>query len=203
MLRALRAQMGVMLGGTTLFDASVFGSLTVYENIASPLRLCDDDAVHTCTTQWLHALLDGFADRMPEELLPAHTRRRIALGRALVPDRPLVVLDDVDLCMDATTAARTVQGIRNAQQRTGATMLMTTHDIKWPGLWETGSRFSPTGGSWPAVRRRSYWTVWSTPRTSTTVSASRTAWAHRRSGSSAAGAGTGRSPSIRGWPRMR
>ena len=130
-LRALRAQMGVMLGGTTLFDASVFGSLTVYENIAYPLRLrgSDDDAVHTRTTRWLHALqLDGLADRMPEEL-PAHTRRRVALGRALVADQLLVVLDDVDVCMDATTAAPTVRAIREAQRRTGATMLVTTHDI--------------------------------------------------------------------------
>jgi phospholipid/cholesterol/gamma-HCH transport system ATP-binding protein len=131
-LKALREDMGVLLGGATLFETSVFGSLTVYENLAYPLRLRgdDEDAIHALTTRWLRTL--GLADvhaRLPEELA-AHTRRRVALGRAMITERPLVVLDDIDLGLDSLTTARTVQAVRDTQSRTGATMLVTTHDIE-------------------------------------------------------------------------
>lgn len=130
-LAAMREATGVLLGGSTLFETSVFGSLTVYDNVAAPLRLsaADDEFVHATVTWWLRTLgLDGHADRLPAEL-SARMRRRIALGAAMAGGRPLIVLDDVDLGLDAPTAARAVEAIRTAQRRTGATMLVTTHDI--------------------------------------------------------------------------
>lgn len=130
-LAAMRKATGVMLGGSTLYETSVFGSLTVYDNVAAPLRLsaADDEFVHATVTWWLRVLgLDGDADRLPEQL-SARMRRRVALGAAMAGGRPLIVLDDVDLGLDATTTARTVEAIRQAQRRTGATMLVTTHDL--------------------------------------------------------------------------
>ncbi|MBN9097848.1 MULTISPECIES: ATP-binding cassette domain-containing protein [unclassified Pseudonocardia] len=128
----MREDVGVLLGGSTLFQTSVFGSLSVYENIAYPLRLRgdDEDSVHALTTRWLRTLgLADVHDRLPEEL-SAHTRRRVALGRAMVTERPVVVLDDIDLGLGSTTMARAVQAVRETQARTGATMLVTTHDIE-------------------------------------------------------------------------
>lgn len=130
-LKALRAEMGVLLGGSTLFETSVFGSLTVYDNIAGPLRMRDmsEESIHATVTWWLTTLgLDAVADQLPEQL-SARMRRRIALGAAMAGDKSLIVLDDVDLGLDAPTATRAVEAIRMSQRRTGATMLITTHDI--------------------------------------------------------------------------
>lgn len=131
-LKALRAEMGVLLGGATLFEPSVFGSQTVRENLALPLRLqdTDEESIHATTAWWLRTLgLETVADQLPEQL-SARMRRRVALGAAMVGDRPLIVLDDVDLGLDATTTARTVRAILTSQRRSGATMLVTTHDIE-------------------------------------------------------------------------
>ena len=132
-LRELRAGMGVLLGGSLLFDSSVFGSLTVFENVAYPLRLRGDDenAINRTTGRWLRSLwLEDEAARLPEEL-PAHTRRRMALARALVADPPLIVLDDIDLGLGGgPVATRVVSVVTAAQERTGATMVITTHNIE-------------------------------------------------------------------------
>ncbi|MBW0089277.1 ATP-binding cassette domain-containing protein [Pseudonocardia sp. KRD-184] len=130
-LKALRAEMGVLLGGATLFEPSVFGSQTVRENLALPLHLqnVDEESIYATTAWWLRTLgLDTVADQLPEQL-SARMRRRVALGAAMVGGRPLIVLDDVDLGLDAPTTARTVQAILTSQRRSGATMLITTHDI--------------------------------------------------------------------------
>ncbi|MCF7550744.1 ABC transporter ATP-binding protein [Pseudonocardia sp. WMMC193] len=131
-LTALRGSMGVLLGGATLFDSSVFGSLTVYENVAYPLRLRvdDDETVHATVCRWLGTLgLADAHDRLPEQL-PAHTRRRVALARALAPEPPLIVLDDIDLGLDSTTVARAVAAVRDVHARRGSTVVVTTHDIE-------------------------------------------------------------------------
>jgi ABC-type transporter Mla maintaining outer membrane lipid asymmetry ATPase subunit MlaF len=131
-LKALRAQMGVLLGGATLFEPSVFGSQTVRENLALPLHLqnVDEESIHATTVWWLQTLgLEAVADQLPEQI-SARMRRRVALGAAMVGGRPLIVLDDVDLGLDAPTTARTVQAILTSQRRSGATMLITTHDIE-------------------------------------------------------------------------
>lgn len=131
-LKALRAQMGVLLGGATLFEPSVFGSQTVRENLALPLHLqnVDEESIYATTAWWLQTLgLEAVADQLPEQI-SARMRRRVALGAAMVGGRPLIVLDDVDLGLDAPTTARTVQAILTSQRRSGATMLITTHDIE-------------------------------------------------------------------------
>lgn len=131
-LKALRAEMGVLLGGATLFEPSVFGSQTVRENLALPLHLqnVDEESIYATTVWWLQTLgLEAVADQLPEQI-SARMRRRVALGAAMVGGRPLIVLDDVDLGLDAPTTARTVQAILTSQRRSGATMLITTHDIE-------------------------------------------------------------------------
>lgn len=131
-LTALRAGMGVLLGGSTLYETSVFGSLTVYDNIAVPLRLrgAGEESVDATVSWWLRTLgLDAVADWLPEQL-PARMRRRVALGAAMAGEKPLVILDDVDLGLDSTTRARAVEAILGSQRRSGATMVVTTHDIE-------------------------------------------------------------------------
>lgn len=130
-LAELRKSFGVLLGGSTLFDSSVFSSFTVLDNVAYPLRLAglDEELVAQLAARQLEEFdLTDVAELMPNELA-ARVRRRVALAAVLVADRHLVVLDDPDLGMDKMHVEKIVHSILQAHARTRATFLITTHDV--------------------------------------------------------------------------
>lgn len=131
-LRRLRGNLGVLLGGSLLFSSSTFASLTVRGNLAYPLRALEvgDGVIENRVRWWLRTLdLDEVADRTPDELA-AHTLRRVALGKALIADAPLVVLDEVDTSLDTRHYESIVAALRSVRARTGATVIMATHDLR-------------------------------------------------------------------------
>lgn len=130
-VRDLRHGMGVLLGGSLLFDSSLFGGLTAFDNIGYGLsdRGIDEDTRLARTRELLRELgLAEWAAAKPHEM-PAHARRRLALARALAPEAPLVLLDEIETGADIIHAADIVDAIRRRQERTGATLLVTTHDL--------------------------------------------------------------------------
>lgn len=73
-----------------------YPSLTVYENIASPLRIARIEAGEIDRRVRLEAerlKIDGFLDRLPAELSGGQ-QQRTAMARALVRDADLVLLDE-------------------------------------------------------------------------------------------------------------
>lgn len=68
------------------------------------------------------------ADLLPEEL-SARTLRRAAVARSLVADAAAYILDDPDTASDAPEPGEVVHGILDTHERTGATMLIATHDL--------------------------------------------------------------------------
>lgn len=73
-----------------------YPSLTVYENIASPLRIAKVEAREIDRRVRLEAerlKIDGFLDRLPAELSGGQ-QQRTAMARALVRDADLVLLDE-------------------------------------------------------------------------------------------------------------
>lgn len=131
-LTALRRTFGVLLGGSTIFDSSLFQSQTVWENVAYPLRQLTLREAEIAERSWAQLerfdLIDVAACR-PNELA-ARTRRRVALAAALVGDPRLVVLDDPDTGTDRVHADRIAAEILEAHRRTGATFLVTTHSVR-------------------------------------------------------------------------
>lgn len=130
-LRAVRHRMGVLLGGTLLFDSSVFGSLTVFDNVGFGLadRGIDEDTRLHRTRELLDELdLAEWAAARPHEM-PAHARRRLALARALAPEAPLVLLDEIETGADVLHGPGVVEAIMRRHANTGATLLVTTHDL--------------------------------------------------------------------------
>lgn len=130
-LREVRRGIGAMLGGHNLYGTSIFSSSTVLENLTYTLKMHDvplterhDRAM--ARLREVH-LVEEF-DRTPDEL-PAHACKRLALARALVTDAPLVVLDEIDVGLDAQHSSAMVTGIRSLRERTGCTLLMTTHNL--------------------------------------------------------------------------
>lgn len=68
------------------------------------------------------------ADLLPEELA-ARTLRRAAVARSLVADASVYILDDPDTASDAPNPGEVVHAILDTHERTGATMLIATHDL--------------------------------------------------------------------------
>lgn len=130
-LREVRKGIGAMLGGQNLFNTSIFSSYTVLENLTYTLEShgvspqeCHDRAM--ARVRELN-LIEMF-DRKPEAL-PAHANKRLALARALVVDAPFTVLDEIDVGLDAEHSAAMMNGVRSLRERTGCTLLMTTHNL--------------------------------------------------------------------------
>jgi ABC-type multidrug transport system ATPase subunit len=126
-----RRGMGVLLGGSNVYDSSLFGSLSVFENVAHPLRSAGIAAAAADARTW--ALLHEFglaeaAERLPAQL-SAGERRRVALAKALVADPPLLVLDDPGPAVDALNQDAILRSIDRHRRRSGATCVLITHDV--------------------------------------------------------------------------
>jgi phospholipid/cholesterol/gamma-HCH transport system ATP-binding protein len=130
--REIRGTVGAMIGGSYLMSASTFGSLTVLENLAFTLEAVGVpvEERHPRVMARLRGLgLLEYHDRRPEDL-PAHATRRVALGKALILDAPLTILDEVDVGLDDQHSNAVVDSIAGLRERTNGTMLVTTHNIE-------------------------------------------------------------------------
>jgi len=68
------------------------------------------------------------AAHMPDQL-SSGMAKRVALARAFALDARIVIIDDFDSGIDGVRLALLCELIRDLQRRTGATFLVTTHDM--------------------------------------------------------------------------
>jgi phospholipid/cholesterol/gamma-HCH transport system ATP-binding protein len=130
--RDIRKGMGAMLGGHTLYSTSVFSSMSVLGNLTyslQALEVPEPEASDRAMARLRELRLTDVADQLPEGL-PAHAAKRLALARALVADAPLTVLDEIDVGLDAAHTAAMISAVRGLRQRTGCTLLVTTHNLE-------------------------------------------------------------------------
>lgn len=127
-LAAMQAQWGVLFQ-----DGALFSSLTVLENVMTPMREHRDWPVSL--QRELAALkirmvgLPGNAcSKFPSEL-SGGMRKRAGLARALALDPPLLFLDEPTAGLDPIGAAQFDQLILSLQQSLGLTVFMVTHDL--------------------------------------------------------------------------
>lgn len=125
----LRRRSGFVFQGAALFD-----SLSVFENVAYPLREHTRLSLGEITERVHHFLsLVGLPDT--DELLPAELsggmRKRVGIARALVMEPEVVFFDEPTAGLDPTNARLVAQLI--AQLRTGVcdTAIVVTHDIEF------------------------------------------------------------------------
>ncbi len=131
-LRELRRGFGVLLGGNSVYEGSVFASMSAWANVRYPLEARGYDAATIETRAWARMVefdLVDVAHQLPDAL-SSGTRRRLALAKSFVDDPHLLVLDDPGAAMDPTNRAALVESIRRARAHTDATMLLTCHDIE-------------------------------------------------------------------------
>jgi phospholipid/cholesterol/gamma-HCH transport system ATP-binding protein len=118
--------------GVLFQDGALFGSMSLYDNIAFPLR------EHTRKTESeirrivrskaeLVGLLDHLA-KLPGEV-SGGMRKRAGLARALVLDPEIILFDEPDSGLDPVRVAYLDDLIVTAQRETGATFFVITHNI--------------------------------------------------------------------------
>jgi len=110
---------------------SLFPWLTVAGNIAFGLKLAGvprrKRAARVDELLGVMALGDH-ARRLPREL-SGGMRQRVAIARALAPEPDLLLLDEPFGALDAQTRLAMHEFLRAVWHRTGATILMVTHDV--------------------------------------------------------------------------
>jgi phospholipid/cholesterol/gamma-HCH transport system ATP-binding protein len=120
------------LFGVLFQDGALFGSMNLYDNIAFPLRehtRKSETEIRRIVMEKVELVgLVGAEDKLPGEL-SGGMRKRAGLARALVLDPKIILFDEPDSGLDPVRTAFLNQLIVDLNQRTGATILIVTHDI--------------------------------------------------------------------------
>ena len=109
---------------------ALYPHLTVYENIAFPLRLAgaSDDEVDKKVRDASKTLeLDEHLERKPGNLSGGQ-RQRVAMGRAIVRDADAFLFDEPLSNLDAKLRGQMRTEIARLQKRLGITTVYVTHD---------------------------------------------------------------------------
>jgi phospholipid/cholesterol/gamma-HCH transport system ATP-binding protein len=127
-LYRMRRKMGMLFQFGALFT-----DLSVYENVAFPLREhadLPDDLLHDLVLLKLQAVgLRGAAHLMPTEL-SGGMARRVALARSIALDPQLILYDEPFTGLDPISFGVIVRLIRELNDSLGATSIIVTHDVQ-------------------------------------------------------------------------
>jgi phospholipid/cholesterol/gamma-HCH transport system ATP-binding protein len=127
-LYELRLRMGMMFQTSGLFT-----DLTVYENVAFPIRenfALPEDLVRRLVLMKLHAVgLRGSQAMMPNDLSGGMTRR-VALARAIATEPDLMMYDEPFAGLDPISLTQIVELIRSLNQALGLTSIVVTYDVQ-------------------------------------------------------------------------
>lgn len=123
----LREHIGMLFQGAALFD-----SLTVFENVAYPLRehlKLTEKEIRERVNEKLHLVgLGNIEDKMPEEL-SGGMKKRVGLARAIATNPDIILYDEPTTGLDPITAQRINELILDLQEKLGITTIVVTHDL--------------------------------------------------------------------------
>jgi len=126
----VRQKMGMVFQGAALFD-----SMTVYENIAYPLRehtTLGDDEIEARVREKLNFVdlePDKVMDQLPSEL-SGGMKKRVGIARGLANNPEIMLYDEPTSGLDPLTTATITYLIIKLQRELGVTSIVVSHDIR-------------------------------------------------------------------------
>jgi phospholipid/cholesterol/gamma-HCH transport system ATP-binding protein len=126
----LRRRIGMVFQNAALFD-----SVSVYDNIAYPLREntgMSEDEIEEVVRQRLDFVdldPDVVSAKLPGEL-SGGMKKRVGLARAIATDPQIVLYDEPTAGLDPLTVGTIGDLIRKLQRERGVTSIVVTHDIR-------------------------------------------------------------------------
>lgn len=137
-LDRVREQFGVLFQGGALFD-----SMTVYQNVAFPLKEKTHMSKEEIQDRVERALADvglrGVGEKYPAEI-SGGMRKRVALARALITGPKIVFFDEPTTGLDPIIVGSIHRLIIDAHNRYGFTGLIISHEI--PGIFKVADRIA-------------------------------------------------------------
>lgn len=127
-LREMRRQkLGVLFQ-----DGALFSSMSLFDNVAFPLRQMTNTTKAEITEIVMRRLGDvglaDVADHHPSEL-SGGMRKRAGFARALVMDPHIVLFDEPDSGLDPVRCALLCELIQEVHEHSGGTYVVVTHDM--------------------------------------------------------------------------
>ena len=125
--KTLKRKFSYMFQGNALFD-----SLTVYENVALPLKetasLSEKEIRHRAAEKMTHLDILGNDDKYPSQL-SGGMRKRVALARALMTDPEIILFDEPTTGLDPIRKNAVLSMISDYQKKFGFTGVVVSHEI--------------------------------------------------------------------------
>ncbi len=126
-LHQLRTRFGVLFQGAALFD-----SLTVFENVAMPLRERTAKSEEEIRIQVLDSLagfgLEGHEEKYPAQL-SGGMQKRVGLARAMQLHPEIMLFDEPTTGLDPVMSQEIYQLFALTQRQYGFTSIIVSHDI--------------------------------------------------------------------------
>lgn len=123
----IRANLGVLFQSAALFD-----SLTVYENVAFPLKErlgLRGQEMHRRVVDMLESLsLERYAQNVPQEI-SIGIRKRVGLARALIVKPTVLLFDEPNTGLDPLVGQEVYDLIIECKQKWGFTGVVISHEL--------------------------------------------------------------------------
>lgn len=115
---------------TVFQNYALFPHLSVYENVAFPLRLkkMDKNEIDSKVKEYLHLVqLDTHMNKKPNQLSGGQ-RQRVAIARALINEPSILLLDEPLSALDAKLRQNLLIELDALHDKIGITFIYVTHD---------------------------------------------------------------------------